>query len=292
MKNLLFFIVFLILIAGCSKKQPQVQSPYPQKPVSEAQPAISVKKVPPKLGREPVYPVRYEKQFKTPDWVKEVVSIYEKNYGLWREKTSTDTSSVLIASLTSSSIVPSSSITSGSSTAAVSIPSSTAESARPSSIVKSTTSSAPPPASLSASAIISSPVSAPSNQPPPADSGSDTNPQQPSQPDSQNTGVNVVRTIQNTGDSAYIRLSVNVTDTRVNGIIVTENLPDGYTLVSASPVVSKRTGNSIKWLFYGTSLTSQVINYEIKGSGRASISGSFSSTLGSGTTTGDSQLGQ
>lgn len=287
MRRVIVIAFCIVLIAGCSKKQPQVQKP--QQSLVETQAAIPGKNEPSKTQLTKLYPVIPEKQIKTPAWVKEIVSVYERDYNLWNEKSSTDTSSsILIASLTSiASYTPSSSGSPVSSMQPV-ISSSTE---KPPSILRGTETS-----SVASTSTGISTVSLPSSgqfpvQPGTPESGG-TTPQQPQEQPPQTSGVSVLRSIQNTADGAYIRLSVNVSDARVNGIIVTENLPDNYTFVNATPIVSKRTGNSIKWLFYGTSLTGQTINYEVKGSGRATISGSFSSTLGSGSTTGDSQVGR
>ncbi len=278
-------------MTGCGEKQPQVQKP--QQPLTETDIAVAVKEVPSKKQATQLYPVKHEKQTRTPDWVKEIISIYDNNYGSWSEKSSADTSSsILIASLTSSGVTSTTPSTPVSISTSPQPPASIPGVERPSSIVRGPGSSTPvSPPSVSASAVSTPSTIPPAVEPGKPDSGGDTTPQPP-QPPVQSAGVDVIRTIQNTTEGAYIRLNVNVKDTKVNGIIVTENLPDNYTLVNASPTVSKRTGNSIKWLFYGTSLTGQTINYEIKGTGRATISGSFSSTLGSGNTTGDAQLGQ
>ncbi len=289
MKRIILISLCLLVAAGCGKKQ-SVQKP--QEPDVETQPPISVKPAAPKQEKSvPLYPVKSETKVKTPEWVEKIISIHNQNYDSWREKSSSDTSTVLIASLTSSSIVSSSS-SSASATIPAGPSSSTAVSRpyTPPSILKT------PETSTAGSSRVSVPSSGravPPVTPPAPDSGDTTpKPDQPPEQPSQSSGVSVVRTIQNTSEGSYIRLTVSVTDTRINGIIVSENIPDGYTVVSSTPAISKRTGNTIKWLFYGTSLTDQTISYQLTGSGKATVSGSFSSTLGSGTTTGDSQLGQ
>ncbi|MCX7705119.1 MAG: hypothetical protein N2115_02525, partial [bacterium] len=108
MRRIFLIVVCLILLTGCGKKQPQVQKPQP--PISETQSTISPKEVPLKKQLMPLYPVEPKKQFKAPDWVKEIISTYDKNYNLWREKSSTDTSTILIASLTSSGATSSSAV--------------------------------------------------------------------------------------------------------------------------------------------------------------------------------------
>lgn len=290
MKKIFFITICIVLIAGCGKKQPITQKP--QKPATQTQQVVSEKVSVQKQQKTPLYPEKQEKQIKQPEWVEKIVSVYDQSYKLWQEKSSTDTGTVLIASLTSSSIVTpgSSQSTTTSTPSSVSSLPGTTSILRPSETSSSIT-PASPRVSVSTSSISQPGTITPS---PPAPSPPSPAPpdQQPSEQPVQTPGVIVVRTIQNAGDTSYIRLNVNVSDTRVSGIIVSENLPDAYTLVSSSPPISKKTGNSVKWLFYGTSLTSQEINYQIKGSGRATISGSFSSTLGSGTTTGDSQVGQ
>lgn len=296
MKKLFCVLLSFIVIAGCGKKPKTAQKP--QVPASETSIVSSIEKTQVKTLTGQLYPEKEKKQVKTPEWVEKLISIYDKNYDTWREKSSSDSSSVLIASLVSSGVAPStpSSGPSGSPAPVLRPPVSSEGSAIASSTPSRPSPFASGPSALSGVSVVSAgstapvtpPSSSPDTAPPPP--SPDTPPIQP-QP-AQNIGVTVVRSIQNISGGAYVRLNVSVTDAKVSGIIVSENIPEGYMLVTSTPAVSKRIGNTVKWLFYGTSLTDQTINYEIKGSGKAAISGSYSSTFGSGNTTGESQVGQ
>lgn len=300
MKKILVFGLCVFIIAGCGKKQSPVQQ-MQKPPVSSETQIIQTTKTQPNItSSKSLYPSRKEEQKVTPEWIKKLVSIHNQQYQQWQEKSSTETSSVLIASLISSSVVPSS----PSPTSSPSIPASGGSVSQPySPIIRqpqampslSTASGSP------SSGIISTAMAGSSSGTTPQPGSGGTNPPQDQQPPSpetppeqpqQSSGVSVTRSIQSSSGSAYVRLDVKVTDNRVNGIIVSENIPDGYQLMNSSPAISKRVGNTVKWLFYGTSLTDQLITYEIKGTGKATISGSFSSSTGSGTITGDSQIGQ
>lgn len=293
--SIIFLIIIFVLVCGCSKKQ-KVQEPQVRIQPSPTETKIS-KQTQGTVSEQSLYPTKQEKQSKPPLWFENLLSINKQYYEQWREKTSTDSSSVLIASLTSTGAVSGSTpSTISPQTISGSIPRTPAftsivrQSGTQPSIPSGSTSQ-----SISVAASRSLPTSSPSSSQPPSSggsqpSGSDGTP--PTQGPPNYTGVSVIRSIQPFSGGAYIRLNVEVTDSRVNGIIVTENIPDSYSVASATPAISKRTGNSIKWLFYGTSLTNQTINYELRGAGKTTITGSFSSSFGSGSTTGDSQLGE
>ncbi|MCM8816661.1 MAG: hypothetical protein NC913_04020, partial [Candidatus Omnitrophica bacterium] len=225
MRKIILISLCMILVAGCGKKQPQVQKP--QQSSTETQPIVTMKEI--QTKKQPpqqLYPVMAEKSRKIPLWVNEMISVYNTNYDAWREKSSTDTSSVLISSLTSQGFTPSAP------SAPVSVPTTPQLShstglpgtEKPSSIIRG------PMASTQGSSqtrISTSPQSSATQspvEPEKPDSSGETTPQPP-QPQPQVAGVDIVRTIQNTAEGAYVRLNVNVKDTRVNGIIVTENLP-------------------------------------------------------------------
>jgi len=297
-KKLFVFFFALILTCGCEKKQeikqPQVSAQ--QTPSTETR--ISTQAQNKKVPEQPLYPVKKEEQTKPPAWLKEIASINNQYYDTWKEKSSTDSSAVLIASLTSSGTTPSVSTQSTPSTA-VSARETTKSSYTP--IVKrpetqpqvpsvsiSRNTSVGSISSSSSSSSSSSPSSPPASPTPSA--AEDSSPKENNTP--QASGVTVTRSIQPFTGGAYVRLNIIVSNNSVNGIIVTENIPESYTVASSTPSISKKTGNSIKWLFYGASLTNQTITYELRGSGKATISGAFSSSLGSGSTTGDSQIGQ
>ncbi|MGB9643382.1 MAG: hypothetical protein ACPL3Q_09360 [Candidatus Ratteibacteria bacterium] len=292
MKKIVVLVICCFLISGCSeKKQPVSQKPQGPSLSSETR---FVTQIPQRSPEKSLYPVKQEKKQRIPAWADKIAATINQNYDSWREKSSTDTSSVLIASFVSSSVISTtqdssnSSITPGS----ISLPSATVPSGTPSILRPSpSVSSGATGSGVSVASVSSSPSTAPS-QPDSQNPPSPENPPQQPETPSQTAGVTVTRSIQISSGGAFVRLSVNVKDTRINGIIVSENIPEGYTLISSTPSISKRTGNSIKWLFYGTSLTDQTITYQLQGSGKAIISGSFSSTLGSGNTTGDYQIGQ
>jgi len=293
-KKLFVFFFALILVCGCEKKheikQPQVST---QQTLS-TETKISHQPQTKNISQKSFYPVKKEEQAKPPAWLKEIASINNQYYDTWKEKSSKDSSTVLIASLTSSGTASSVSTQSTSS-----MTSSTRETTRPgyTPIVRRTetqpqVSSGSISRATSSGSISPSSSTSPSSQPisPTPSAAEDSSPKENITP--QTPGVTVTRSIQPFTDGAYVRLNVIVSDNRVNGIIVTENIPESYTVANSTPSISKRTGNSIKWLFYGTSLTNQTITYELRGSGKATISGAFSSSLGSGSTTGDSQIGQ
>jgi len=294
MKKILVSVICLFLISGCSeKKQPVAQKPQSPSLLSETRLATQSAQKP--LEKR-LYPVRQEKQQKAPEWVEKLTTIYNQNYDSWREKSSGDTGSVLIASLVSSSVVSATSTGGSHTTGSISSSSGTVSTTSTStSILRSTTASSSGTTDAGSRVSVASASSSsvqPSQPDSPQNPSSPENPPQQPETPPQTAGVTVTRTIQMSSGGAYIRLSVAVKDSRVSGIIVSENIPEGYTLVSSTPSISKRTGNSVKWLFYGTSLTDQTITYQLQGSGKAIISGSFSSTLGSGNTTGDYQIGQ
>ncbi len=291
--SILSLILLLILVYGCGKKQKVQELQVRIQPSSTSIETKITTKKQSNIQGQSLYPVKQEKQTKPPAWFENLLSINKQYYDQWKEKSSTDSSAVLIASLTSSGNVVSGSTGSTISAPITSTPSvirstSTPIVRRPTLQPQVTTISG-----FKSSWVASVPSPATSPSPSPQPGSADTTPSQPSQEQPPSTaGVTVTRSIQPFTGGAYIRLNVNVGNSRVNGIIVTENIPESYTVSSATPSISKRTGNSIKWLFYGASLTNQTINYELRGTGKTTISGSFSSSLGSGSTTGDFQIGQ
>lgn len=99
----------------------------------------------------------------------------------------------------------------------------------------------------------------------------------------------VMRKIESNQGIKYVTLSVNF-NTEVSGIIITENIPENYTVISASPMYSKKVGNSYKWLFYGKNIENRTIYYQLKGEGEGNITGNFNTSLGNGIIKGDTKI--
>jgi len=107
------------------------------------------------------------------------------------------------------------------------------------------------------------------------------------EPDSQ--AVKVERTISSSGGTAYITLNVTV-NTDISGLIIIENIPQSYTITSASPNYSKKRNGSYTWLMYGQSVQSQTVTYQVSGTGGGTITGSYRSTKGSGSIRGSGTI--
>jgi hypothetical protein len=101
--------------------------------------------------------------------------------------------------------------------------------------------------------------------------------------------VTVERTISSSGGTAYITLNVTV-NTDISGLIIIENVPQSYTITSASPNYSKKRNGSYTWLMYGQSVQSQTVTYQVSGTGGGTITGSYRSTKGSGSIRGSDTL--
>jgi len=119
------------------------------------------------------------------------------------------------------------------------------------------------------------------NTPPSDDDGNDEE-----EPPQQET-VSIARTISSPGNTVSLVIAVNA---EINGLIISEKLPSGYSIKAASPNYSKRRGNEYQWLLYGMSVQSQTITYNVEGSGGGAITGTYRSTKGSGTISGSSSL--
>ncbi|HPP66865.1 MAG TPA: hypothetical protein PKX05_03010 [bacterium] len=288
----IFFLVCLMFVftCGCEKKQKMPQPESHFQSISAETKISAQTPVNKNSSKQMFYPIKQEKKTKPPAWFEQLISINNQYYEAWREKTESNTSQAAIALLFSSDKQPISSSPSF-------IPSGQASS-KPQTVQSPYTSVLKQPStqgSISQSSGGGS-ISTGTTSSQPADPGKSTQPAEQNPPPAENppsgAGVNVIRSIQPFTGGAYVRLNINVSNNKINGIIITENIPESYTVASAAPGISKRTGNSVKWLFYGASLTSQTINYELRGTGKATISGSFSSSLGSGSITGDSSIGE
>jgi hypothetical protein len=117
------------------------------------------------------------------------------------------------------------------------------------------------------------------------DSGDDDQQDEPQTP-----AVTITRSITTSTGGYYVRNNI-VVNSDIKGLIVTENVPEGYDITSATPNYSKKSGNTYKWLFYGKSFSDRTVDYQLEGEGTGNISGSYKSTAGSGTISGDSNLG-
>jgi len=101
--------------------------------------------------------------------------------------------------------------------------------------------------------------------------------------------LTITRSISTFSGGANVSLNIEIKQ-NISGLIITETIPANYTITSSSPVYAKKTGKTYKWLFYGRDISSQTINYTLQGEGGGGITGSYKTTAGSGTITGQSTL--
>jgi len=240
----------------------------------------------PVSSRKPVFaPFEAQQPESTePEWLKTAVALYEKYQDTWRKTPSSAfvEKSISVSGSTVSqpdSLAESPPVSQGTTTSPVTIsshvPASPAEKKIP-----QTLPAAPGPAAVASLADTSSPRS--------DTSGPDTTPDSNS---GQVAPVFVTRKIKPLpGGGNQVILTITIGET-ISGLIVTEEIPENYTIYSATPNYAKKVNQAHKWLFYGTSVPSQQIVYEVKGRGSGNISGSFTSSRGSGIITGDFRLG-
>jgi len=106
----------------------------------------------------------------------------------------------------------------------------------------------------------------------------------------ENTDIEAIRKIYQRNNLVDVSIEIKINSNDISGLIVSERIPQNYTISLSSPQFSKKTNNEYKWLFYGKSLGSQTINYQLQGSGEGVISGDFKSSKGSGYIKGDSKI--
>lgn len=223
-----------------------------------------------------------------PEWLKTAVALYQKYQDTWR-KTPSSTfveKSISVSARTvrqPDSLSESPAISPGTTSLPGSSPTSISSGVAASPAEKRTPETSP---------AVSSPVAVASltgSSTTPADTtGSETGPENNS---GQVAPVFITRKIKPlTGGGNQVILTITIGET-ISGLIVTEEIPENYAIYSASPNYAKKVNQAHKWLFYGTSVPSQQIVYEVRGRGSGNISGSFTSSRGSGIITGDSRLG-
>ncbi len=101
--------------------------------------------------------------------------------------------------------------------------------------------------------------------------------------------LTITRSISTFSGGANVSLNIEIKQ-NISGLIITETIPANYTITNSSPSYAKKTDNTYKWLFYGRGISSQTINYTLQGEGGGKITGSYKTTAGSGTITGQSTL--
>ena len=113
-------------------------------------------------------------------------------------------------------------------------------------------------------------------------------PDEPEEPDT--SAIRVIRFLSPFEGGSNVGLDIMIQG-QATGIIVTENIPQTYSITSSTPQYSKVSGKTYKWLLYGKEVLSQTIEYKLSGSGEGEITGSYKSSQGGGSISGDSQLG-
>ena len=101
--------------------------------------------------------------------------------------------------------------------------------------------------------------------------------------------LTITRSISTFSGGANVSLNIEIKQ-NISGLIITETIPANYTITSSSPDYAKKTDMTYKWLFYGKGISSQTINYTLQGEGGGEITGSYKTTAGNGTITGQSTL--
>jgi len=72
-----------------------------------------------------------------------------------------------------------------------------------------------------------------------------------------------IRKIKKIKDTLEVKIYV-YPQKGTTGVIVEENLPDGYSILEANPVYSKKEGNSYKWLIWSKNVENFEIFYKVK----------------------------
>jgi hypothetical protein len=240
-----------------------------------------------------VPPEKTKEKTPHPGWFKKMYALYEGYYPSWESgKTVASVTSVPHTGSPVSNqrpATPSPVASSGTMAAAVSSNSPAGSTSSHLASVKPTT-----PSSSGSSVGVSS-----GSYTPPDGSGQESNEsggegdsqeeenEEDEEPDSQ--AVKVERTISSSGGTAYITLNVTV-NTDISGLIIIENIPQSYTITSASPNYSKKRNGSYTWLMYGQSVQSQTVTYQVSGTGGGTITGSYRSTKGSGSIRGSGTI--
>ncbi|MCD6221188.1 hypothetical protein J7K25_03415 [bacterium] len=101
--------------------------------------------------------------------------------------------------------------------------------------------------------------------------------------------LTITRSISTFSGGANVSLNIEIKQ-NISGLIITETIPANYTITNSSPKYAKKTDKTYKWLFYGRGISSQTINYTLQGEGGGKITGSYKTTAGKGTITGQSTL--
>jgi len=212
----------------------------------------------PQASKSTSTPADKEGKKPKPDWFNNLYALYEKYYPSWQTNRTVAPSSSVVStpssSLTASAVQPSLSGGGGG------VPSSSSDrglssvSSSPEPISLPATNSAGLKSSGSGSDSGGTPLSGSENKSENKDNNEET-------PPPASNVVMVARNISSSGgDVSYITLNITV-NTDVTGLIITENIPDGYSITSASPNYSKKVGNRYSWLLYGATVTSQTITY-------------------------------
>ncbi|MCM8756977.1 MAG: hypothetical protein NC823_00665 [Candidatus Omnitrophica bacterium] len=286
MRFLIFFsIVAVIAVASLvliTSQPPEL--PLTSLPQSSL-PSASVAK--PAEGKSPagysVSLVQPKQEKKEPEWRKTALSLYEK-YGEKGEKTRSEIESKKEPESASSTVTVMSSAPAAASEGITRVTQSSAPGiSQPGTIPTQSTS---PAATSSSDTALSSSGSAASLSP---EKQSDTTQETQVMP-GQTTAIFVTRSIKVLSSGFQVTLNITIGE-HITGLIVTEVIPEGYAIYSANPNYAKKVGNKHSWLFYGTSLSNQQIVYEIRGLGTGAITGSFTSSRGSGIITGDVRVG-
>ncbi|MCK9266951.1 hypothetical protein M0P98_08820 [bacterium] len=225
---------------------------------------------------------KVEKEYSGPEWLKKVVSIYEKYYPSWQTGKSVTGSAQQINNTSAiTNVTPPSTFSS-----TFSLPTST---------YASTTSLAP-----GATRVVNTSTTPSSSKDTPAFSGggddlevNKKNLKSEVKVDDKNEEddppalptVTIVRSI----DVSVVTLDITVKG-EITGLIINEKLPSGYKITSATPNYSKVSNTSYQWLLFGRSVSEDKIIYQVSGSDGGGISGNYSSTRGSGSIIGQKNL--
>ena len=222
-----------------------------------------------------------------PAWLKTALALYEKYENQWQKMKPAPETSALEVKVPSSP-PPESEVT----------PAAPAVPEKPAEVVRVPATATPPASAAPVSTVASSPAETPVfsggssvRTTPAADSGKESSDagNDTTTPE-QLAPIFITRTIRPFGGGAQVTLNITVGEA-ISGLIITEQLPEGYAVYSASPNYAKKVGNAYKWLFYGSTISSQQVIYEIRGKGTGSLSGYFNSSRGQGIITGDSKVG-
>jgi|LSQX01.2.fsa_nt_gb hypothetical protein len=224
-----------------------------------------------------------EKGYSGPEWLKKVVSIYEKYYPSWQTgKSVTGSAQQINNTSTITNVTPPSTFSS-----TFSLPIST---------YASTTSLAP-----GATRVVNTSTTPSSSKDTPAFSGgggddfevNKENLKSEVKVDDENEKddppalptVTIVRSIKSSG---LVTLDITVQG-EITGLIINEKLSPGYKITSATPKYVEEKP-PYHWLLFGKSVPNQKIIYQVSGSGGGRISGNYSSARGSGSITGQKNL--